>query len=226
MGLFKDLKNMKDTAAEHGGMPSWKEARADMSAVFDDRGEREILKTGTAAMAKVAGMMMPVQGDRFAMQVPLEIHPPEGAPYTIQYVFTASRMQAPLSPGLEVPVKISKDDPQHVAVQWDAQKAAVAAAGGAMNAAMQGLASFGSNENRAQMMADSMAAGGVDPSLMNMQGIPGTPPIAAAPAAPAAAGNPVIDAQARLKQLEELKSGGLISDEEYQQKRTAILADL
>src|SRR3954451_7771262 len=211
MGFFKDMKNMKDTAAEHGGMPSWKEARKDMSAVFDDRGERDILKSGTSAMAKVKGFTMPVQGDRFAMQVPLEIHPTSGAPYDIQYVFNSSRMQGPLSAGMEIPIKISNEDPQKVAVQWDALKADVAASGGAMNAAMAGLAASGPDLNA--QMANSMQAAGRDPSLMNV----------ALPAAAAAAA-PQPDASARLKQLQDLKEQGLIDDAEYEKKKADILA--
>jgi hypothetical protein len=213
MGLFKDLKNMKDTAAEHGGMPSWKEARRDMSAVFDDRGERDILKSGTSAMAKVKGFTMPVQGDRFAMQVPLEIHPPSGAPYEIQYVFNASRLQGPLSAGMEIPIKISNEDPQKVAVQWDALKADIAAAGGAMNAAMAGLAASGPDLNA--QMAASMQAAGMDPSLMNVGG-----QAAAAQAAPQA------DAGSRIKQLQDLKDQGLIDDAEFDKKKADILASL
>ena len=216
MGFFKDFKNMKDTAAEHGGMPSWKEARKDMSAVFDDRGERDILKSGTSAMAKVKGFTMPVQGDRFAMQVPLEIHPPTGEPYEIQYVFTASRMQGPLSAGMEIPVKISAEDPQKVAVQWDALKADIAASGGAMNAAMEGLAATAPTDLNAQM-ASSMQAAGMNPALMNVG------QAAAATAAPAAAAP---DAGARLKQLQDLKEQGLIDDAEYEKKKADILADL
>jgi hypothetical protein len=214
MGFFKDLKNMKDTAAEHGGMPSWSEARRDISAVFDDRGERDILKSGTSAMAKVKGFTMPVQGDRFAMQVPLEIHPPSGQPYEINYVFNASRMQAPLSAGMEVPVKISTDDPQQVAVQWDALMADVAASGGAMNAAMEGLAAAGPDVG-AQMSA-SLAAAGMSPTPMNTA-TPAPPP---APAAPKA------DAQSRLEQLKSFKDQGLIDDSEYEKKKADILADL
>ena len=216
MGFFKDLKNMKDTAAEHGGMPSWSEAQRDISAVFDDRGERDILKSGTSAMAKVKGFTMPVQGDRFAMQVPLEIHPPSGAPYEIQYVFTASRMQGPLSAGMEIPVKISNEDPQKVAVQWDALKADIAASGGAMNAAMAGLAAAGPDINA--QMANSMQAAGMDPSLMNMGN--------AAAAQAQAAAQPQPDAASRLKQLQDLKEQGLIDDDEYEKKKADILADL
>src|SRR5919202_1664739 len=104
MGLFKGMKDLKALADDHGGMPSMKSAFKDIAAVADDRGEREILKKGTPAKAVAKGFTQPVPGDRFALQIPLEIHPPAGEPYEINYVFTA--------------------------VQWDAQQAGIAAAGG------------------------------------------------------------------------------------------------
>ena len=185
MGFLKDMKNMRETAAEHGGMPNLKDARRDMSKVFDDRGERKILKSGTTAKAIVRGVMTQVPGDRFAMHVPLEVFPPGGASYEIDYVFTASRMQAPLTPGLEVPIKISTEDPNQIAVQWDAQKAAVAAAGGALAAAQQGLARIGDATELADMQQKAMGAAGV--------GGWQTPAVA-----------PAGDAKSRLEQLEQL----------------------
>ena len=58
MGFFKDIKNARELAAEHGGMPSMREGLRDARKVFDDNGEREILKTGTPARAIVKGITM------------------------------------------------------------------------------------------------------------------------------------------------------------------------
>ena len=41
--------------------------------------------------------------------------------------------------GMEVPVKVMADDPNAVAVQWDALKGSIAASGGDMAVAMQGI---------------------------------------------------------------------------------------
>jgi membrane protease subunit (stomatin/prohibitin family) len=41
--------------------------------------------------------------------------------------------------GMELPVKIHPEDPQRIAVQWDAQQASIAAAGGDMAAVTQGM---------------------------------------------------------------------------------------
>jgi Short C-terminal domain len=207
VGFLKDMKNMRDTAAEHGGMPNLKDAMRDMSKVVDDRGERQILKSGISAKAIVRGVMMQAPGDRFAMHVPLEVIPPQGAPYEVDYVFTASRMQAPLTPGLEVAIKISTEDPNRIAVQWDAQKAAIAAAGGALAATQQGLANIGSAEELAEMQSKAMG---------------GAPMAAWQTPAAASAG----DAKSRLEQLEQLKSAGVIDAAEYKAKRQQILDEL
>jgi hypothetical protein len=207
MGLFKSLKDVKELGADHGGMPSLREAFKDVGAVADDHGERAILKNGTPAKAVVKGFTSKFPGDRFSMQVPLEIYPPSGEPYEVIYVFPAPRMQAPLSAGMEVPVKISPDDPQRVAVQWDALKAAVAAAGGTMAAVQAGLSEASGGRIGAAIPADG---------VMRMPDLDSLPD----PGAFAAATQ---DPQARLAKLDELKKAGLIDDAEYGSKRQQII---
>ena len=81
-----------------------------------------------------------MQVDTFSMGVELDVFPPEGGdPYKVQYTFPTARMKAPLSIGMEVPVKVMADDPNAVAVQWDALKGSIAASGGDMAVAMQGI---------------------------------------------------------------------------------------
>ena len=201
MGFFKDMKNIRETAAERGGMPSFGDAERDVSKLFDDRGEREILETGVVAKAVVKGTAKPVQGDRFALQIPLEVHPPSGEPYPIDYVFPVVRMQSPLIFGMEVPIKISTKDPQHVAVQWDAQKAEIAAAGGGLAAAEAGFASsYDGTAKAAMAQAMKFQAGGGVPS----------PPVDA-------------DPKSRLEKLEQLKTAGLIDEAEFESKKKQIL---
>ena len=82
----------------------------------------------------------PMQVDKFSMGIQLDVYPPEGGdPYEVDYVFPTARMKAPLSVGMEVPVKVMADDPMAVAVQWDALKGSIAASGGDMAVAMQGI---------------------------------------------------------------------------------------
>src|SRR4051794_23475243 len=144
MGFFKDIRDVSKQGKElgdyHGGMPTWKQAMSDFRGVADDRGQGEVLSKGTPSSAVVKGPPMPIEGDRFAMQILLDVTPPGGgSAYEVNYVFPAARMKAGLMPGQTVPIKVMPGDPQRVAVHWDAQKANIAAAGGDMAAAMQGM---------------------------------------------------------------------------------------
>ncbi len=139
MGFLKGVRDLKGVSDHHGGMPSIRQSFKDIGAVVDDRGEREVMKKGTPAKAIAKGFAEPVPGDRFAMQILLEVHPPSGQPYEVQYVFPATRMKAAITAGMELPVKVHPEDPQRVAVQWDAQQASIAAAGGDMAAVTQGM---------------------------------------------------------------------------------------
>jgi hypothetical protein len=207
MGFFKGLNDIRQASAERGGMPSIGDSFRDIGKLFDDRGEREILKTGVAAKAVVRGFAEQVPGDRFAMRIPLEIHPPQGDPYTINYVFPSVRMQAAMSAGMEVPVKIDPNDPQRVAVQWDAQKASIAAAGGSNAAVLHGLdQTYGGAANAAMEQAMKNLRDGT-------QGA--TPPTTFAP-----------DVQSGIAQLDELKKAGLIDEKQYQAKKQKLIDQL
>ncbi len=201
MGFFKDMKDLKKLGDHHGGMPSMKSAFQDIRGVADDRGEAEVLEKGVPAKAICKGFATPVPDDRFAMQIPLEIHPPSGAPYEVNHVFPTARMKAAISVGMEIPVKVMPDDPSRIAVQWDAQKASIAAAGGDMAAVTAGL---------------QQTYGGVADAAYRQAQAGGAP--AAQPAAD--------DAAARLSKLGKLREDGLIDDAEYEAKKAEILADL
>jgi hypothetical protein len=209
MGIFKDgfgaIKGAKELGDYHGGMPSMKSSFKDIKALTDDQGQGEILKHGVPTKARVNGF--PVQVDKFSMGIPLDVYPPEGGdPYAVDYTFPSARMKAPLSIGMEVPVKVMPDDPMAVAVQWDALKGSIAASGGDMAAAMQGIQNtYAGTADAAgrQYLADKAAAD--------------------AQAAQDASAN---DPAERLKKLSQLKDAGLVSDEEFEAKKAEILADL
>ncbi len=159
MGFFKTAKGVKDLSQHHGGMPSMRSAFKDISSLVDDRGEQEVIKKGVPGKAVVKGFAEPVPGDKFAMHIPLEIHPPSGAPYTIDYVFPTARMKAAITVGMEIPVQLLPDQPARVAVQWDAQQASIAAAGGDMAAVMGGMQStYGGVADQAMRQAQANAA--------------------------------------------------------------------
>jgi uncharacterized protein YukE len=192
MGFFKSAKDLKDLSQHHGGMPSIRGSFKDIAKLADDKGEKEVLKNGVAAKAIVKGFAEPVPGEKFAMHIPLEIHPPQGAPYTIDYVFPTARMKAAITVGMEIPVKMLPDQPERVAVQWDAQQASIAAAGGDMAAVMGGM--------------QSTYGGVADQAMRDAQ-----------------ANAKAEDPATKLEKLAQMKSSGLITDEEFAAKKAEIL---
>ena len=149
-----------------------------------------------------------MQVDKFSMGIQLDVFPPEGGdPYPVDYVFPSARMKAPLSVGMEVPVKVMADDPMAVAVQWDALKGSIAASGGDMAVAMQGI------QNTYAGTADAAGRG-----VPRRQG--------GGRRRSSGARWPRNDPAERLKKLSQLKDAGLVSDEEFETKKAEILADL
>ncbi|MGI8512167.1 MAG: SHOCT domain-containing protein [Solirubrobacteraceae bacterium] len=196
MGLFKGMKDLKGVSDHHGGMPSIRQSFKDIGAMADDRGEREVIENGVATKAICKGFAEPVPNDRFAMHIPLEVHPPDGgAPYVVDYVFPTTRMKAAITVGMELPIKVLADDPQRIAVQWDAQQASIAAAGGDMAAVTAGL--------------QNTYGGAADAAMRDAQ-------------AKQAADDPA----ERLKKLGQMKDAGLITDEEFEAKKAEVLSDL
>jgi hypothetical protein len=165
----------------------------DIKSVASDRGESEVHDKGVAAKAVAKGFAEAVPGDRFAMQIPLEVYPPDGsAPYDVNYVFPTAYMKAAITIGMEIPVKVHPDDPSRIAVQWDAQQANIAAAGGDMAAVMGGMqATYGSAADQAYRQQREQAA--------------------------------AEDPAAKLKKLEDMRSAGLITEEEFAAKRAEVL---
>jgi hypothetical protein len=209
MGVFKDgfkaIKGAKELGDYHGGTPSMSGAFKDLKALTDDQGQGEILKHGTPTKARVLGF--PMQVDKFSMGVELDVFPPAGGdPYKVQYVFATARMKTMLSIGMEVPVKVMDDDPNAVAVQWDALKGSIAASGGDMAVAMQGI------QNTYAGTADAAGRAYLAEKAD-----------ADAKAAQEAAAN---DPTERLKKLSQLKDAGLVTDEEFETKKAEILSDL
>jgi hypothetical protein len=218
MGLFKDMKGAiggaKDLGDHHGGMPSIGGAFKDIKALSDDRGEGEVHKIGTPAKGVVKSFGMPSPTDRFAMTIDLEIHTGTSDPYVITYTYPTARQKAPMTPGMEIPVKVHPDDPSRVAVQWDALKGSIAASGGDMAAVMGGLQSTYSGTADAAMR-QAMAGAGDVPTTM--------PAAAAGPAASA----PAVDGPAeKLAKLAKLRDAGVITEEDFAAKKADLLSQM
>lgn len=205
MGFFKDMKDLGKMADHHGGMPSHRGAMKDIRTMADDRGEREVLKEGTPARAVAKGFPEPVPGEKFAMHIPLTVHPPGGAPpYDVDYVFPVVRMKASLSVGMEIPVKIHPDDPQRIAVQWEAQQGAIAAAGGEMAAVTKAF--------------NDTYAGTADKAMREAMARTQGP-------APGAASAGADDSAAKLQKLGQLRDAGLITADEFAEKKAELLRE-
>jgi hypothetical protein len=204
MGFFKAMKGAKELGDYHGGMPRMRDAFKSMEALADDRGEKAVLQNGVPTKATVQGFTTPVPGDPFAMQIPLDVEPPGGGtPYRVNYVFPTARMKAAIAVGMVVPVKVDPADPQNIAVQWDAQKAEIAAAGGDMAAVQAGLA------NTYGGVADAAARG---------QAVPGVPMT-----------GPMIGAKGpadKIRELAQLRDSGAITDDEFETKKAQLLAEM
>ena len=195
MGFLKGMRDLKGVSDHHGGMPSVRQSFKDIGAAVDDRGEREVMEKGTPAKAVAKGFAEPVPGDRFAMQILLEVHPPAGgAPYEVQYIFPTTRMKAAITVGMKIPVKVHPEDPQRIAVQWDAQQASIAAAGGDAAAVMGDMQSTYGNVAD-QAMRDQQAKSQAE------------------------------DPATKLKKLGEMRDAGLITSEEFEEKKKQLLSD-
>lgn len=215
MGLFKDMKDAVSGAKElgdhHGGMPSVRGAFSDIKALSDDRGEGEILTSGTPAKAVVKGFAMPSTTERFAMTIDLEIHTGTSDPYMVTYTYPTARQKAPMTPGMEIPVKVHPQDPSLIAVQWDALKGSIAASGGDMAAVMGGLQSTYSGTADAAMRQAMAGTSGVPTTMPGGTG---------APARPA----PAVDGPAeKLEKLAKLRDAGVITPEDFEAKKQALL---
>jgi hypothetical protein len=204
MGFFKAMKGAKELGDYHGGMPRMRDAFKSMEALSDDRGEKAVLKNGVPTKATVQGFTTPVPNDPFAMQIPLDVEPPGGGTtYRVDYVFPTARMKAAVTVGMVVPVKVDPADPQKIAVQWDAQKAEIAAAGGDMAAVTAGLA------NTYAGTADAAARG---------QSVPGVPMT-----------GPMIGAKSpadKIRELAQLRDSGAITEEEFETKKAQLLCEM
>jgi hypothetical protein len=118
----KALANQKRFAAgvQIGDIPTSEQATANLTHAMDDSDELDLQRRGTLASATVVALPAGVPGDRFSMQMPLDIRPAEGgSTYRVDCTFPAARPIDALAVGTVLPVKIDPDDGRRVAVIWN-----------------------------------------------------------------------------------------------------------
>ena len=217
MGLFKDMKGAisgaKELGDHHGGMPSIGGAFKDIKALSDDRGEGEVLAKGTPAKAIVKSFAMPSTTEKFAMQIDLEIHPQDGEPYQITYVYPSARQKAAMSVGMEIPVKYLPDDPR-------ARRRPVGRAEG-LDRGRRRRHGRGHGRAPEHLLGDRRRGDAA------RDGEPGRPGRAVDDArrCPARRARPRTR-PTRLKTLAELRDAGAITDEEYEAKKAEIIRQI
>jgi hypothetical protein len=96
------------------------QAFANLDHAMDDSDELDLQRRGTMATATVVALPTADPADRFKMEMPLDVQPPDGGvPYRVDCVFPAARPVDLLEVGTTVPVKVDPGNPRHVAVIWN-----------------------------------------------------------------------------------------------------------
>jgi hypothetical protein len=103
-----------------GNVPTPEQAFANLDHAMDDSDELDLQRRGTMASATVVALPTRDATDRFKMEMPLDVTPPDGgSPYRVACVFPAARPVDLLEVGTTLPVKVDPDNRRHVAVIWN-----------------------------------------------------------------------------------------------------------
>ena len=113
----KDLKNNTETP-KMGDMV--KAATEQLGKIQQSQQEStRILAEGQAGNGIIRAMGTPARGaSQYNLDLDLEIHVGSRAPYRVtnQYIVPAS---AELAAGIELPVKVDREDPAKIVIDWD-----------------------------------------------------------------------------------------------------------
>jgi hypothetical protein len=139
VGVFKDMgkltkqakqlqKQQQEQAGYKPGLKGMLDQMGDLTAqatqqlgeIIDAQGDnKRILAEGRAGTAKIIGLGTPARGaQQFNLDLDLEVHAEGLEPYRVanQYIVPAT---AQLGPGVELPVKVDRDDPAKIAIAWE-----------------------------------------------------------------------------------------------------------
>jgi hypothetical protein len=103
-----------------GTAPTPEQAFSNLDHAMDDSDELDLQRRGTMTSATVVALPTADATDRFKMEMPLDVTPPNGGvAYRVDCVFPAARPVDLLEVGTTLPVKVDPEDPRHVAVIWN-----------------------------------------------------------------------------------------------------------
>src|SRR5262249_13969560 len=127
MGMFKDLRNLTKQANElkrNSNTPGMgdmiKQANEQISQLNEmQQGTPELIASGEAGKGIVKGMGTPARGASwFNMDIDLEVHVTFREPYRVTNDYLVPSW-AGVSPGTELPIKVDREDPAKIAIDWD-----------------------------------------------------------------------------------------------------------
>jgi len=127
MGMFKDMAKLTRQAQElkkSTPTPSMgemvKQTSAQMEGIQQEQSDApRILAEGAAGKGIIRTMGTPARGAQwFNVDLDLEVHVGSRKPYRVanQYMVPES---AQLGPGVELPIKVDREDAAKIAIDWD-----------------------------------------------------------------------------------------------------------
>jgi len=127
MGMFKDMRNLTKQANElkkssnAPGMGEMiKQASSQVQQLNEQQqGTPDVIANGEAGKGIVKGMGTPARGAQwFNVDIDLEVHVTFREPYRVTNDYLVPAW-AGLGPGVELPIKVDREDPAKIAIDWD-----------------------------------------------------------------------------------------------------------
>jgi hypothetical protein len=125
--MFRDMRNLTKQANElkkssnTPGMGEMiKQASEQVSQLNEmQQGTPELIASGEPGTGIVKGMGTPARGAQwFNIDIDLEVHVTFREPYRVTNDYLVPSW-AGLGPGVELPIKVDKQDPARIAIDWD-----------------------------------------------------------------------------------------------------------
>lgn len=177
---------------------------------------RRVLKTGIAGKARVASFRMPRGIANENIPMTLEVYVEGRAPYLVEGQWWLNRKDR-IGSGLELPVRVDRDDPDKVAIDWKAARELRAKERAEYERALASRQVVDSG----QAMAEPFGAGGLADIASQF--------FDSAPSGAGEGEGAQVDPEdplSKLERLAELHRSGALSDEEFAAKKAELLREV